>query len=627
MDKKDITKGLIILNVPILLILVVLNFFSYTDNLQFPLLYVFVVSLVFLGAVNVFYFLLLKGVSKTVDNLGIRLTSLAQGNVNDLLRVNEKQLFSFAGVNSIVVSVFNNLKATLKTIDKISKGDLYTEIKPLSTNDLISEKLIELCEKLKEDKVELEKTKYEEEQRNWIASGLAKFSEVLRQDSHELKRLSYEIIKNLLDYIQLNQGALYVLNENESDDIYFEISAAVAYGREKLMENKIYMGESMIGRCAFERKTIYMTDIPQDYINVTSGLGSANPNNLLIVPCILDGKVFGIIEVASFKLVEKFQIEFIEKLGESIASTISNTRAREKTNALLSASQHQAEELAAQEEELRQNLEEMETTQDNLKRQMEVNIEMRNELTYEKFLFDTLLEKIPARVFFKDKDCRFVKASNSALKKFGFENYSELAGMSDADLLDPEFAKKTMADERNIMETRQGLINFVEHEITERGDDIWKTVSKIPLINADDKCIGTFGIISDITEFKVAEIESQRVNVNYNKIIDLINNNWYSFVLDEKGLVKQANEQFCQLFNTEISAIQNKFINDFLKDYLVSESSISPIIQSVLSDELFQIEREYIIKSKKIKLREKYVSLDVNKTTKEILMIGVLDNK
>ena len=127
-----------------------------------------------------------------------------------------------------------------------------------------------------------------------------------------------------------------------------------------------------------------------------------------------------------------------------------------------------------------------------------------------------------------------------------------------------------MDDERNIMQTREGRMSFIEHEVTPEGKEIWKTVSKLPLITEDDECVGTFGIIQDITDFKLAEIESERFKSNYQKIMQLINNDWYTLVLNERGFIKRANKPFLDLFNTDEKSISNQFVDEFFDKYLIN---------------------------------------------------------
>jgi PAS domain S-box-containing protein len=255
----------------------------------------------------------------------------------------------------------------------------------------------------------------EEKQRNWITEGLAKFIDILRSNNDDLKSLGEIIISNVIKYIKGNQGSLYIINDSDPANVYLEMIACYAYDRKKHGVKNIGMGEGLVGQCVLEKSPIYMTNLPSDYIKITSGLGSALPKNLLIVPLIVNEKVYGVIEMASFNVFEQHQRDFIEKLAESIASTVANVRINEQTKKLLGETQTQAEQMRSQEEEMRQSMEELTATQEEMQR---VNQDVGKK---EKYLHE-LLNVSTDSIFTIDKEYKLSSWNKSfakTLEQFG----------------------------------------------------------------------------------------------------------------------------------------------------------------------------------------------------------------
>jgi Methyl-accepting chemotaxis protein len=265
----------------------------------------------------------------------------------------------------------NELVTGLKALSgialEIGRGNYDSDFKPLSEEDVLGNSLLRMRDDLKAAAIEDAKRKQEDEHRNWASMGVAKFSDILRQNNDRLDMLSYEVISNLVDYLGANQGGIFLVNDNDNNP-YIELVSCYAFNRKKHYEKRIEMGEGLVGRCIMEKEPIYLTDVPDNYIKITSGLGDANPRSLLLVPLALNEKVFGVIEIASFNPIEPYQIEFVVKIAEIIASTLSTVRINMQTTQLLEQSKIQAEELVAQEEEMRQNMEELRATQEESSR-------------------------------------------------------------------------------------------------------------------------------------------------------------------------------------------------------------------------------------------------------------------
>jgi methyl-accepting chemotaxis protein len=251
-----------------------------------------------------------------------------------------------------------NVQANITFAEEISKGNLNVKVKA-NEDDALSKALLNMQESLVA-------ANEREQQERFKTVGLAEIGDILRAN-HNLNALAEEVIVKLVKYMKANQGGIFILNEDSSTP-YLELAACYAYERKKHLEKRIDIGEGLVGQAVQENDTIYLTDVPNHYINITSGLGGANPTSVLIVPLRINDKIEGVIELASFNNFQKYEIEFVEKLGESIASTISSVKINERTKHLLEESQIQTEAMRAQEEEMRQNMEELAATQEEMDR-------------------------------------------------------------------------------------------------------------------------------------------------------------------------------------------------------------------------------------------------------------------
>ncbi len=305
-----------------------------------------------------------RSITNPLTKITELLKLLSKGHIDEKMRIKIETGDEIEEMSEALNNSIDGLNKKVEFANRIGQGKLNQDFNLLSDEDVLGKSLIEMRNSLVSADDDDEKRKIEDEKRRWANEGLAKFADILRQNNDNLENLATEIIMNLVDYLNANQGGLFVLNDNDKENIYFNLLSAFAYDRRKYMQKHIQMGEGLIGTCAIEKKTIFMTDIPQDYIEITSGLGGANPASLLIIPLKLEDDVLGALEIASFNVFEKHEIEFVEKLAESIASTFSSVKINIRTSELLERSQQQAEEMAAQEEEMRQNMEELQATQE-----------------------------------------------------------------------------------------------------------------------------------------------------------------------------------------------------------------------------------------------------------------------
>lgn len=333
--------------------------------------------------------LLANTITKPIKKITSLLESLSIGKINHHMKVSINTGDEIEQMGNALSKSIDGLLLKTDFAKDIGEGNLNTELKLLSDSDTLGESLLDMQASLIKAEHEDEIRQIDNQKRRWINEGHAEFADILRQDSDNLERLNQKIIKKLVQYLDANLGGIYVKNDNNSP-VTFDLSASYAYDRNRFLDSSFEWGEGLVGACAAEAETIYLTEIPQDYIQITSGIGGVNPNNLVVVPLLVEEEVLGVIELAAIKIFEKHEIEFLEKQGESIASALRNVQINHKTTQLLQKSQEQAEALASQEEEMRQNLEELQATQEEASRK---NFEMQ-----------AILEVLNASSFFMEYD-------------------------------------------------------------------------------------------------------------------------------------------------------------------------------------------------------------------------------
>ena len=321
-----------------------------------------ILSVVLLLVGFILAFSISRTITKPINYLRAIIDRLGKGDLVkiDKTKVSNDEIGDMATSLSSMAEGFGEITVFA---GNIGDGKYDNEFKPLSESDMLGNALLEM-------RTNLKKVAEEDKKRNWSTSGLAKFGDILRSYNDNFEKLADEIISNLVKYIEANQGALFIIEADKVSDNeeYMELAACYAWDKKKFLEKKIYKGEGLSGQAWIEGDVIYLTEVPNDYVSITSGLGESNPRSVLIVPLKLNDEIHGVIEMASFKEYDDFEVEFVERIAENIASTISSVKVNERTQKLLEESTLMTEQMRAQEEEMRQNMEELQATQEKIGR-------------------------------------------------------------------------------------------------------------------------------------------------------------------------------------------------------------------------------------------------------------------
>ncbi|MEA5582565.1 response regulator [Nodularia harveyana UHCC-0300] len=213
-------------------------------------------------------------------------------------------------------------------------------------------------------------------EQNWFNSNLANFTQMLQGQS-SLSTVSRMILSNLTPLMNAQQSVFYLMAESEDKPI-LKLLSSYAYQERKHLANEFHLGQGLVGQCALEKQRILLTEVPNDYIRIHSGLGAALPLNIIVLPVLFESDVIAVIELASLQRFSNLHLKFLEQLTEIIGVFINNIAANTQTQHLLQESQTLTQELQLQQDKLKetnhsleQQTKELEKSQSLLKQQQE----------------------------------------------------------------------------------------------------------------------------------------------------------------------------------------------------------------------------------------------------------------
>jgi PAS domain S-box-containing protein len=435
-------------------------------------------------------------------------------------------------------------KAISAFTQQLIHNDFNASLTLTGENDDLGKSLINLRDTLKANKEDDAKRRKEDELRNWLAEGMANFGEILRNNIHDQEQLTFQTIKALTKYIGAIQGGFYLLNDTNENEKYFNLEAFFAYDRKKFADKKVPYGDGLIGTAAKEQKTVYITQVPDNYIHVTSGLGQANPKCLLIIPIIRENEIHGALELASLSHFEAHHITLAEKVAESIASTLSAVKTNIRTARLLEDSKAQAQALSSQEEEMRQNLEELQATQEEATRQAERFLMLENAVNHTMIRAEYNIEG------------KLLYANTKFLNKLEYSSNSQVEGKNIEMFIgvkDREWFHKIWED---LAKGGRHFEGYMKH-ITRTGKDLW-TIATYTCIRKEDDAVDKILFLAlDTTEQK-------KMSLKMEGIIESVNHSGIKLELDINGNIVESNELFFDTFKYSVKDVQNLSIFDII---------------------------------------------------------------
>ena len=291
-------------------------------------------------------------------------------------------------VNRLSATLTTQVRAIADVATSVTEGDLTRSIGVEASGEVavLKDKINEMIRNLRET---TQKTK----EQDWLKTNLARFARML-QGQRDLLTVSRMILSELAPLVNAEHGALYGMVNPTGAEPYLMFQAGYAYKPRKGLSKEFRLGEGLVGQCAVEKRRILLTNVPPDYVRITSGLGEGTPLNILILPVLFEGDVRAVIELASFQQFGQIHQDFLDQLTDSIGVVLNNIEATSRTEGLLRQSQSLANELQSQQDQLQRTNAELEEKANQLAQQNAEIEQKRREVEDAKDLLEEKAEQL-----------------------------------------------------------------------------------------------------------------------------------------------------------------------------------------------------------------------------------------
>ena len=286
-------------------------------------------------------------------------------------------------VNRLAANLTTQVRAIADVATAVTKGDLSQSIAVDAAGEVAS-----LKDNINEMIRNLKDTTQKNTEQDWLKTNLAKFTRLL-QGQRDLQTVSRTIMSELAPLVSMQHGVFY-LNDSQNGQPELALLASYAYTERRNLCNRFKAGEGLVGQCALEKQSIVLTQVPGDYVQISSGLGEAKPMNIVVLPVLFEGEVKAVIELASFHRFNDIHLTFLNQLTESIGIVLNTIVATMRTEELLKQSQSLATELQTRQRELtdtntrlEQQARTLQMSEERLKQQQE-ELQQTNEELEEK---------------------------------------------------------------------------------------------------------------------------------------------------------------------------------------------------------------------------------------------------
>jgi CheY-like chemotaxis protein/HAMP domain-containing protein len=276
-------------------------------------------------------------------------------------------------VNQLAANLTTQVRAIAEVATAVTKGDLTRFITVEASGEVAS-----LKDNINEMIRNLKDTTQKNNEQDWLKTNIARFNRLL-QGQRDIRNVSNLILSQLVPLVNAHQALFYLTKQNDGENV-LELVASFAAPNRRRPPQRLRLGEGLIGQCAAEKRSLLLTDAPHDYMRISSGLGEAKPNSIIVLPALFEGEVKAVLELGSFERFSTIHTLFLDQLMESIGIVLNTLAANMQTEALLAQSQLLTGELQSQQGELKKTNDRLEQQATTLQRSEDLLRSQQEEL-------------------------------------------------------------------------------------------------------------------------------------------------------------------------------------------------------------------------------------------------------
>jgi HAMP domain-containing protein/CheY-like chemotaxis protein/GAF domain-containing protein len=495
-------------------------------------------------------------------------------------------------VNGLAANLTTQVRAIAEVSTAVTKGDLTRSIAVEAQGEVAK-----LKDNINEMIINLRETTQKNTEQDWLKTNLARFTRML-QGQRDMTTVSQMVLSELAPLVDAQQGVFYV-NHGNNGNALMRLLGSYAFTERKNLANEFKPGQGLVGQCVLERERILLTNVPDDYIHIGSGLGQGTPLNIIVLPVLFENEVKAVIELASFNRFNDTHLTFLDQLTESIGIVLNTIEANTRTEQLLQQSQALATELQSQQDELKKTNEQLEKQAESLRESEELlksqqeELQQTNEELQEKA---TLLAKQKAEVEAKNRE---VEEARWAME----ERAEQLA-------LTSKYKSEFLANMSHELRTPLNSMLILSRQLAENSEENLnsKQVQFAETIHSSGADL--LSLINDILD--LSKIESGMMAIDIGEI---------SFD-DVVGQLERSFHQVAQDKNLEFIVERSEEVGPSLR---TDEKRLQQILKNLLSNAFkFTEEGRVTLRIEPVRERTRFQQEALNRAD-EVLAFSVID--